>query len=135
MNSKNGNTLSIAVAGLSGQGVIMFTKVLMAAFKDDPAKWQRYVEGEIATVHMGKKVTPGYDSKIHFSKRVLPVLKGDAICLWDAWQNPCCIIAQYTPKGQLVIHDVCLGEQIGTKELIEEQIDILFRDSHEIFAK
>ena len=97
----------------------------MAAFKDDPAKWQRYVEGKIATVHMGKKVTPGYHAKNHFSKRVLPVFKGEAISLWDSWQNPCCIISQYTPKGQLVAHDVCLGEEIGTKELIEEQIDPL----------
>lgn len=31
----------------------------MAAFKDDPAKWQRYVEGEIATVHMGTR-KPGH---------------------------------------------------------------------------
>jgi len=27
----------------------------MAAFKDDPAKWQRYIEGQIATVQIGKK--------------------------------------------------------------------------------
>ena len=52
MNSKNGNTLSIAVAGLSGQGVIMFTKVLMAAFKDDLEHTIRTYE-VLGTAHRG----------------------------------------------------------------------------------
>ncbi|MBL7225578.1 MAG: 2-oxoacid:acceptor oxidoreductase family protein [Desulfobacteraceae bacterium] len=52
MNSKNGNTLSIAVAGLSGQGVIMFTKVLMAAFKDDSEYTIRTYE-VLGTAHRG----------------------------------------------------------------------------------
>jgi len=44
---------------------------------------------------------------------------------WDSWQHPSCIIAQFNDIGQLVIHDVLLGDGIGTKELIEEQIDPL----------
>jgi hypothetical protein len=97
----------------------------MAAFKDDPAKWQRYIEGETATIQLGKKVTPGYHSATHFSKNILPVYKSEAMQFWDGWQHPSCIIAQYNSFGQLVIHDVLIGEQIGTKELIEEQVDIL----------
>lgn len=97
----------------------------MAAFKDDPAKWQRYVEGETATIQLGKKVTPGYHPAIHFSKNVLPVYKSGMLQFWDGWQHPSCIIAQYNAFGQLVIHDVLVGEEIGTKELIEEQIDPL----------
>jgi hypothetical protein len=94
----------------------------MAAFKGDPAKWQRYVEGEIATVHLGKKVTPGYEPKIHFSDKILPVLKGEAIMMWDGWLHPACILAQYNEIKQLVFHDVLYDEGVGTKELIEEQI-------------
>ena len=51
MYNSNG-TLSIAVAGLSGQGVIMFTKVLMAAFKEDPEYTIRTYE-VLGTAHRG----------------------------------------------------------------------------------
>lgn len=94
----------------------------MAAFKDDPAKWQRYVEGKVATVHEGKKVTPGYDPKIHFSERILPVFKGEALQFWDGYLHPCCILAQYNGIGQLVIHDVLYDEGVGTQELLEEKV-------------
>jgi len=97
----------------------------MAAFKGDPAKWQRYVEGETATIQIGTKVTPGYHPKTHFSKVILPVHKGEIMQFWDSWQHPTCILAQFNPFGQLVIHDVLMGEGIGTKELIEEKVDIL----------
>ena len=50
--SQNGNTLSIAVAGLSGQGLIMFTKVLMAAFKEDKKHTIRTYE-VLGTAHRG----------------------------------------------------------------------------------
>ena len=46
------NSISIAVAGLSGQGVIMFTKVLMAAFKDDTEHTIRTYE-VLGTAHRG----------------------------------------------------------------------------------
>ena len=52
MPNQNGNALSIAVAGLSGQGVIMFTKVLMAAFKDDTDHTIRTYE-VLGTAHRG----------------------------------------------------------------------------------
>ena len=51
MNNSN-DMLSIAVAGLSGQGVIMFTKVLMAAFKDDKEHTIRTYE-VLGTAHRG----------------------------------------------------------------------------------
>jgi len=94
----------------------------LAAFKDDPAKMQRYVKGEAATIQKGKKVTPGYHPAIHFSPTILPVYPGEGLQFWDSWQHPTCIIAQYNPFGQLVIHDVLIGEELGPQELIEEQI-------------
>ena len=99
----------------------------MAAFKDDPAKWQRYVEGEVASVHLGKKVTPGYHPATHYSDTILPVHKGEVILFWDSYQSPACVIAQYSPIGQLVIHDTIVGEQTGPQELIEERINPLLR--------
>jgi hypothetical protein len=99
-----------------------------AAFKDDPAKWQRYVEGKEAAVTLGKKVTNSYNPRIHFSDRIMPVLKGEAMMFWDGWMTPCCILSQYRQVGdtgearQLVVHDVLYDEGIGTKELLREQV-------------
>lgn len=53
--SLNGDTLSIALAGLSGQGLIMFTKVLMASFKDDPQRTIRTYE-VLGTAHRGTMI-------------------------------------------------------------------------------
>jgi hypothetical protein len=95
----------------------------MAAFKDDPGKWARYVEGRVATVQMGRAVTPGYAPHIHFSQKILPVYPQlPAVRSWDGYQHPCCGIAQFNPAGQLVVHDVLAGEGIGVRELIEEQL-------------
>jgi hypothetical protein len=93
----------------------------MAAFKDDPGKWARYVEGVVASVQLGKPVTPGYAPHIHFSQRILPVypnllgFRG-----WDGYQHPCVGIAQYNPTGQFVIHDALYEAGMGVQELIEE---------------
>ena len=50
--SQNDKTLSIAVGGLSGQGLIMYTKVLMAAFKEDKEHTIRTYE-VLGTAHRG----------------------------------------------------------------------------------
>ncbi|MBW2596931.1 MAG: hypothetical protein JRC93_13380 [Deltaproteobacteria bacterium] len=97
----------------------------MAAFQHDPAKMARYIRGEVATVYLGKRVTPGYSPRIHYSPHILPVLPGEMMQWWDSWQHPCCITAQYAPTGQLIFHDVLYGEGIGVEELIEEQLEPL----------
>jgi hypothetical protein len=95
----------------------------MAAFKDDPGKWARYVEGNVASVQIGRAVTPGYAANIHFSQKILPIYPNvQCVRSWDGYQHPCCIISQYNPLGQLVIHDVLTGDGIGVQEMIEEQL-------------
>ena len=99
----------------------------IAAFKKDPAKYARYVEGKTAEVYKGKKVTPGYNPAIHFSSQILPVLEGEAFQFWDSWQFPTCVLAQYSARGQLIVHDAVLKEGVGTKELIEEELEPFLR--------
>lgn len=96
----------------------------IAAFKDDPGKYARYVEGRAAPVMRGKKVVPEYNPAIHYAgDRVLPVIPGAiGIRGWDAWQNPACVIGQLAPPGKLYIHDVCMGENIGINELIDQSV-------------
>jgi hypothetical protein len=94
-----------------------------AAFKDDKGKWTRYVEGMVATVLEGKRVTPPYNKTIHLSQQILPVYPNlQGFRGWDGFGHPCCITAQYNPLGQFVIHDVLYDEGVGVEELIEEKL-------------
>lgn len=94
-----------------------------AAFKDDKGKWERYVEGRVATVMEGKRVTPPYNPAIHLSQQILPVYPNlQAFRGWDGFGHPACLIAQYNPLGQFVIHDCLYDEGIGVEELIEEKL-------------
>lgn len=98
----------------------------MAAFKNDPAKWARYIEGKTSDVHEGETVMTGYDGAVHFSQKILPIYPNiEGFRGWDGDQHPSCITAQYNPDGQLVIHDVLTGAGIGPKELIEEKLMLL----------
>lgn len=95
-----------------------------AAFRDDPGKLARYVEGQIATVNRGKKVTPAYSPALHYSKEILPAIDGELIFMWDGWHHPTCIITQFYPSGQLVIHNVVEDDNLtGVRELCKEKLD------------
>lgn len=94
----------------------------MAAFKNDPAKWARYVEGKTASVIRGKAVTPNYNPDLHFSQHIQPLFpKLAAFRFWDGYQHPSCIVAQWNPFGQLVLHDCLTHENHGVVELIDEK--------------
>jgi len=96
----------------------------IAAFQNDPGKFARYVEGRAAPVVKGRKVTPEYNPVIHFAQGTeLKVVEGAVgIRMWDAWQDPVCIIAQMVAPGKLWFHHVCAGDNMGVKELIYEQV-------------
>lgn len=108
----------------------------MAAFKSDPGKWARYVEGKTATVLQGKMVTPKYGPDFHFSQKILPVSPNlECVRGWDGYQHPSCIVAQFNPWGQLVVHAALAMEGGGVKELIEDKLNPLlmspkFRDKN-----
>ena len=106
----------------------------MAAFKNDPGKWARYVEGKVASVSQGIAVTPNYGETFHFSQKILPVFpKLDAFRFWDGYQHPCCIVAQWNQIGQMVVHECLEMPGYGVKELIQDKLNPLlltpkFRD-------
>lgn len=96
----------------------------MAAFKNDPGKWARYVEGKVASISQGIAVTPNYGETFHFSQKILPFFpKLAAFRFWDGYQHPACIIAQYNPIGQLVFHDCLEMPGYGVKELIQDKLN------------
>lgn len=95
----------------------------IAAFKNDPGKYSRYVEGRAAPVQRGKSPAPTYNPSIHYSEQELVVIPGaQGIRGWDAWHNPVCLIAQYVPPGRLIVHEVLTASGVGVQELIESQV-------------
>jgi hypothetical protein len=95
----------------------------MAAFKSDPAKWARYVEGAVATVSRGVNVVSNYGENFHYTQQILPVQPGlPGVRMWDGYHHPTCIIAQYNQLGQLVVHDCIPHPGYGVKELIADKL-------------
>jgi len=96
----------------------------LSVFEEGSGQYYRYVLGKAAPVMKGKAVTPEYNASIHFAQGTeLKVVEGAVgIRMWDAWQDPVCIIAQMVPPGKLWFHHVCAGSNMGVKELIQEQV-------------
>lgn len=94
-----------------------------AAFKSDPGKFARYVEGRAAPVQKGRAVTPEYNPAIHFmADYELPVVPGaPGVRFYDAWHHPVIILGQQVNATQLYIHHVLYGSEVGIKELIENE--------------
>lgn len=99
-----------------------------AAFKDDPGKYARYVEGVAAPVQHGERVTGEYNTVIHFAGKELPVIPAAlGLRFYDGWHHPVCIIAQYIPPGKIWIHNCFYGSGMGIKELCEQRIIPMIR--------
>lgn len=95
----------------------------IAAFQHDEAKFKRYVQGQAAASLKGKKVTPGYNSAIHYAADELPVIPGaTGVRFWDGWHHPACLVGQWVPPGRLIIHAALRGEDAGVAEFIPEQV-------------
>lgn len=99
----------------------------MAAMAGDEGKTARYIAGEEAEVWAGKRVCPSYNPKIHFASRVLPLNAAPLVQMWDSFQHPACLIAQYNDWGQLVIHEALYDEGIGPLELCEGELERMLR--------
>lgn len=94
-----------------------------AAFKDDPGKWARYVEGRAAAVSKGKPVLSAYNANIHYANRELPVVPGAlGLRFYDAWHHPVVIVAQLVRPGQLIIHHACQGDGIDLPSVVRTQL-------------
>ena len=82
-----------------------------------------FVLGQYGTTADGKPVYPEYNDKIHVADHelepnpMLPVYLG-----WDFGLTPACVIGQMTPKGQLVILDELVAEDMGIRQFAAEVV-------------
>lgn len=100
----------------------------METWKNKPDMYARYVKGEFASVHIGEEVVSefrearGEGTICHVSKGPLVPAECLTFRLWDGWLNPTCVFIQVTPGGQVLILQTVRGENIGMKQLIEQQV-------------
>ena len=87
----------------------------------DPEFIKVYVEGEYGYVQDGKPVYPEYKDSMHCREFELtpglPIYRG-----WDFGLTPACVMAQFTPMGQLRVFDEYVSDNIGVDRFADNLI-------------
>jgi hypothetical protein len=98
-------------------------QAVKAAYKDDPASYERYVAGRFATVYEGIKVAPEYNPTIHLAPSPLEPAEGlESFRLWDGWHTPACLLGQITNTGRLIFIDSVRMENSDIGALIDTKV-------------
>jgi hypothetical protein len=98
-------------------------QAVKAAYKDDPASYERYVRGQFATVYEGAKVTPEYNPTIHLAPGPLEPAEGlESFRMWDGWHTPACLLGQITSTGRLVFIDSIRIENSDINTLVDAYV-------------
>ena len=91
---------NIHLSEMARQGVI-------AAYRHDQPRYDRFVKGEFVPVYRGKRVAEAFRQERHMATELLVPLVGvPAFRLWDSWGEPRCVMGQQLPNGQMRILDV-----------------------------
>jgi len=78
---------------------------------------------EYGTTMDGKPVFPEWQDKIHIAAQPIEPIRGRPIVLgFDFGLTPACVIGQMTPKGQLVILDELVSEDMGIRQFYSEVV-------------
>jgi hypothetical protein len=91
---------------------------LLASYDTETAKV--YVHGEYGFVTDGKPVYPEYNDNLHCSDKVSLIPGVEVDRGWDFGLTPACIISQMTPKGQWLIIDEVVAEDMGIERFADE---------------
>lgn len=82
-----------------------------------------FVLGDYGTTASGKPVYPEYSDKVHVASEELQVNKFAPVYLgWDFGLTPACIVGQISPKGQLLILDEFVAEDMGIRQFASEVV-------------
>jgi hypothetical protein len=87
----------------------------------DRSLFARLVEGRVSSVDVGVRVTPEFHGG-HIVQGLRPMPHVPAVLGLDYGLNPTCIIAQVTPSGYLNILKAWTRENVGMKQLMEEDV-------------
>jgi hypothetical protein len=82
-----------------------------------------FILGQYGTTADGKPVYPEYNDRVHVAEHeidanpMLPLYLG-----WDFGLTPACIIGQLTPRGQLVILEELVSEDMGIRQFATDVV-------------
>lgn len=92
------------------------------AYINKPEMYARYVSGEFSSVNLGEAVVPEFSDLRHRSVNPLEPYETLTFRLWDGGLNPTCVFVQITPRGQVIILKTLRGDNIGMKQLIDDDV-------------
>jgi hypothetical protein len=86
--------------------------------------WIRvHVLSEYGNIVDGRPVYPEFFSLTHIADEEIKPMRGLPLILgWDFGLTPACIFGQMTPKGQLIVLDELIAENMGIKQFAEQVI-------------
>lgn len=104
---------------------------LRETYSDRPDLVDRFVEGKFGFQRLGRPVVKNYSENIHLSAFPLkPVPGGHLMLLWDFGLTPCCLITDiYNQHWRFL--DALIGDDIGTIQLIEQDVAPLLEQKYE----
>lgn len=89
-----------------------------------------YIMGEYGAVMDGKPVYPEYSDLSHCPDLdVKPMEKQPIMLGWDFGLTPSCIIGQLSPRGQLIILDEVISDNMGIRQFANEVV-VPYLSSH-----
>tara|TARA_R100000081_G_C4775781_1_gene148465 strand:- start:11 stop:991 length:981 start_codon:yes stop_codon:yes gene_type:complete len=89
----------------------------------DPEWIKVYLMGEYGSVISGKPVYPEYSDAAHFDKNLIEPYRGLPIIIgWDFGLTPACVFVQVNPKGNVVVIDECVSEDMELRRFVEEVV-------------
>lgn len=90
-----------------------------------------FLLGQYGTTADGKPVFPEYNDRVHVATDEITVNKQATVYLgWDFGLTPSCIIGQMSPKGQLLILDELIAEDMGIRQFASEVVKPLLLNKY-----
>jgi hypothetical protein len=92
------------------------------AGKDD--EWVKvFILGQYGSLQSGRPVYPEYKDNIHCAKEELKPYRGLPLVLgWDFGLNASCVICQLSPKGEMLVLDEIVSEEMGIQRCIRDLV-------------
>lgn len=90
-----------------------------------------YIHGQYGYLVSGKPVFQSFRDNVHVAPHPLEPMKGiDLLTGWDFGLQPCVVIGQITPLGQLRILDELVSDGMGLRQFCENQVLPLLRQKY-----
>lgn len=85
--------------------------------------WVRvFLMGEYGTTADGKPVYPEYNDRVHVAEDLKPILGLPILLGWDFGLTPAVAICQMSPKGQFIVLEELVAEDMGIRQFATDVV-------------